>query len=82
MALERFGIDPATLVTVGCDYTSEAKRAIRDGKQSGSVLFPLGGREAAEIAMKIFKGETVSKHVVIPVKLVTKQNVEKVPPIF
>ena len=82
MALERFGIDPATLVTVGCDYTSEARDAIRNGKQSGSVLFPLGGYKTAEVAAKIFKGEKIPKHIVIPVQLVTKENVEKVPPIF
>ena len=82
MALERYGIDPATLVTVGCDYTSEARDAIRNGKQSGSVLFPLGGYKTAEVAEKIFKGESVPKHIVIPVKLVTKKNVEQVPPIF
>ena len=82
MALERFGIDPASLVTVGCDYTSEARDAIRNGKQSGSILFPLGGYKTAEVAAKIFKGESVPKHIVIPVKLVTKENVEKVPPVF
>jgi len=82
MALERYGIDPASLITVGCDYTSEAQKAIREGRQTGSVLFPLGGKKTVEIALKIFKGETVPKHIFIPVQLVTKQNVEQVPPIF
>ncbi len=82
MVLERHGIDPGSLVTVGCDYTSEAREAIRNGKQSGSVLFPLGGRKSVEIAKRIFRGEKVPKHIFIPVKLVTKENVEKVPPIF
>jgi ribose transport system substrate-binding protein len=82
MALKRYGIDPASIITVGCDYTSEARDAIREGEQTGSVLFPLGGRKTAEVAVKIFNGETVPKHITIPVKLVTKQNVEKVPPIF
>lgn len=82
MALERHGIDPASLVTVGCDYTSEARAAIRKGIQNGSVLFPLGGHKSAEVAMKILRGEKVPRHIVIPVRLVTKQNVEKVPPVF
>jgi ribose transport system substrate-binding protein len=80
--LEKHGIDLGAIVTVGCDYTSEAQRAIRSGTQSGSVLFPLGGKKSAEIALKILSGEAVPKHIVIPVELVTKQNVERVAPIF
>lgn len=80
--LTRYGIDPGSLVTVGCDYTSEAQEAIRRGTQSGSVLFPLGGKKTAEVVRKIFAGEKVAKHIVIPVELVTKENVESIPPIF
>jgi len=82
LALEHHGINPASLITVGCDYTSEAQNAIRKGTQTGSVLFPLGGAKSAEIAAKIFKGEKVPKHILIPVKLITQENVEKVKPIF
>lgn len=82
MVLNKNNIDPRTIVMVGCDYTSEAQQAIRDGTQSGSVLFPLGGKKTVEIALKIFAKESVPKHVFIPVKLVTKENVEQVPPIF
>jgi ribose transport system substrate-binding protein len=82
LALEHHGINPASLITVGCDYTSEAQNAIRKGTQTGSVLFPLGGAKSAEIAAKILKGQKVPKHILIPVKLITKENVEKVKPIF
>lgn len=82
MVLERHGIDPSTLITVGCDYTSEAREAIRKGTQTGSVLFPLGGRQSAEIALKIFAGEAVPKHLEIPVRLVTRETVEGIEPIF
>ena len=71
-----------SIITVGCDYTSEAQQAIRDGMQTGSVKFPLGGKQAAEIALKIFAGEPIPYHVSIPVKLVTKENVDEVEPIF
>jgi len=81
-AMEHNGIDPSTIITVGCDYTSEAREAIRKGKQSGSVLFPLGGKKSVETAVKIFKGEHVPKHIVIPVKLITKTNVNQEKPIF
>lgn len=81
-AMLRHAIDPASIITIGCDYTSEARDAIRKGTQSGSVLFPLGGKKTVETALKIFKGESVPKHIVIPVKLITKENVEKEAPIF
>ena len=82
MVLNKNHIDPRSIVMVGCDYTSEAREAIRDGSQSGSVLFPLGGKKSVEIALKIFAKEPVARHISIPVKLVNKENVEEVRPIF
>lgn len=82
MVLNKNKIDPHSIVTVGCDYTSEAREAIRDGTQSGSVLFPLGGKKSVEIALKIFANQPVPRHISIPVTLVTQENVEQVPPIF
>ena len=82
MVLTKQRIDPRSIVMVGCDYTSEARQAIRDGTQSGSVLFPLGGRKSVEIALNILANKPVPKHIYIPVMLVTKKNVEQVPPIF
>lgn len=82
LVLERHAIDPASLITIGTDYTTEAANAIRQGKQTGSIKFPLGGHETVETALKIFAGETVDKHIVIPVKLVTQENVDVVDPIF
>jgi len=75
-------IDPSSIITVGCDYTSEAQEAIRNGTQTGSVLFPLGTKEAVQVAVKVFNGKKVPKHIEIPVKLVTKENVDIVKPIF
>lgn len=82
LVMQRYGINPASLVTIGCDYTSEAQAAIRKGIQTGSVLFPLGGKQSVEVALKVIAGKKVPKHIQIPVKLVTKDNVNKVPPIF
>lgn len=75
-------LDPRSIVMVGCDYTSEARDAIRNGTQSGSILFPLGGRQSIDAALDIFAGKSVPKHIVIPVKLVNQENVEQVQPIF
>jgi ribose transport system substrate-binding protein len=82
VVLSRHDIKPESIIMVGCDYTSEAQAAIRDGSQSASILFPLGGRQAVEVARKIFAGERFQKHIVIPVELVSRENVERVKPIF
>ena len=82
MAMGAAKFDPHAVVTVGCDYTSEARDAIRNGTQTASILFPLGGTMAVEIAHKLLRKETVPRHITNPVKLVTRDNVEQVPPIF
>lgn len=79
---QRHGIDIASVITTGCDYTSEARQAILAGTESGSILFPLGGKKTAEIALKILAGEKVEKHIYNPVKLITLGNAGAVPPIF
>ena len=81
-ALLRNKVDIESIITVGCDYTSEARKSIREGMQTGSIKFPLGGKESAEIALRIFAGEKIPYYVSLPVKLVTKKNVDEVEPIF
>ena len=81
-AMLRFQIDPSSLITVGCDYTSEAREAIKNGKQSASILFPLGGVQSIQVAQKILQGHQVPKHISIPIKLITKENVDNSTPIF
>lgn len=82
LALQNYKVNPGSMVTVGCDYTSEARDAIRAGTQTGSVLFPLGGTRAVEIAQKLLARTAVPRHVVIPVELVTRDNVNRIKPIF
>lgn len=82
MVLKRYKINPQSIVMVGVDYTSEAKEAIRNGSQTSSILFPLGGIKAVEAALNILKDDPVNKHINNPVRLITKNNVEKTAPIF
>ncbi len=82
LAMQNHKVDAKGLITVGCDYTSEAQEAIRQGTQTGSVLFPLGGKMAVDVAKKLLNKTPVPHHVVIPVKLVTRDNVEQTQPIF
>ncbi len=81
-AYEKAGLDPSKIVTVGCDYTSEAKDAIKKGTQTASILFPLGGKQSIDVALEIIAKKDVQKHIIIPVKLVNKENVEEVSPVF
>lgn len=79
---KRWDIDPKSIITVGCDYTTEAQNAIKNGTQSASILFPLGTKESIQIAIDIFDNKAIPKHISIPVELVTKENVDKIKPIF
>ena len=67
---------------VGVDSTGGAQQGIRDGSEAASVLFPLGGLVAVNMALKIFDNESIPKHIYNPVELITKTKVEKVAPIF
>jgi len=82
LVMGRHNIDASTVISIGCDFTSEAKEAIKAGTQTASILFPLGGKKSVEIDLKIFANKTVPKHIYNPVKLVTKDNVQSVKAIF
>lgn len=82
LALKAFGLDPKSIPIVGIDYISEAREAIRDGNQYASFLYPTAGKKAAEIAIRILKGESVDREIGIPSQMVTRKNVDQVKPIF
>ncbi|WYD82276.1 MAG: substrate-binding domain-containing protein [Candidatus Electrothrix gigas] len=80
--LYRYNLDPKKIIMVGCDYTSEAREALRQGTQTASILFPLGSQQAVDAVIKILKGEKVPYHILIPVRLVTQEDIETVAPVF
>ena len=82
MVLNRYNIDPSSIIMVGVDFISEAKQAIKNGTQTSTILYPLGGTESVKTAIEIFNNKTVPKHISNPIKLITKDNVDKVTPIF
>lgn len=49
--------------------------AVSNGLLDATFIYPTGGREAVEYALKILKGEKVPKSVELPVVKVTKNNV-------
>ncbi len=82
LVLQRYKIDPASIIMVGVDFISEAQQAIRNGSQLATVTYPLGGKKAVKVALKILKGQSVPKQISISSELVTKTNVNKLTPIF
>lgn len=67
------------VLVYGVDGSPEAKKLISEGMMTGtSAQFPKKmGQQAIKYAYKILKGETVERKVVVPVKMITKKNIEE-----
>jgi ribose transport system substrate-binding protein len=53
------------------------RQAVADGKLAVTFIYPTGGKEAVEIADKIFKGEKVPHRITLPTAMITKENVQE-----
>lgn len=82
MAMKLASITINDIVTIGIDYISEAREAIRAGEQSVSFSYPTAGREGAEAVVRIIQGKKLTKDQTIPFDMVTSDNVERVETIF
>ncbi|MDR5897576.1 substrate-binding domain-containing protein [Halomonas vilamensis] len=82
MAMVEAGLDLSHIPIIGIDYIEEAKAAILDGTQSVSFTYPTGGKEAAELAVRLLRGESVPKNVILPSVKVTIDNVKDVEALF
>ena len=82
MALRHHGIKPGAIPIVGIDYINEARQAIRHGEQAISFTYPTGGAEGARAAIKILNGEQVRKEIILKSTRVSRDNVDRVEPIF
>ena len=50
------------------------RQAVADGKLSVTFVYPTGGREAVDTAVRIFAGEKVPHKIVLPTLMITKEN--------
>ncbi len=82
IALLQAGIDPATLPTVGIDYIREAQQAILSGQQQASFTYPTCGREGAEAALALLRGEPVARRQRVESRLITREQALTLEPIF
>jgi len=53
------------------------RQAVADGKLAMTFIYPTGGKEAVETAVKIFKGEKVPHKITLPTAMITKENVQE-----
>ncbi len=63
----------------GVDASPDSKALIAEGLMGASAAqFPSEiGQEAAEVIYRLLRGESVEKNILVPVKLITKENVEQ-----
>ena len=76
MAMKKFGINPKSKIIVGIDYIEEARKAIIIGEQSASFTYPTAGKEGAESAVRILKGNKVKKNQSIDFTMMVKENIK------
>lgn len=83
MALKKNGIDPKTLPITGIDFISDARAAILAGELDASFTYPTFGREGAEAALTLIGGgKLASRERIVPSIAVTRENAERIKPIF
>lgn len=83
LALKKAGIDATKIPITGIDYIGEAREAIRNGELAATFSFPNAGKEGAATALRLIRGgKPGKKEVVIDSVAVTRENVEKIAPIF
>lgn len=83
LALKMAGRDPKQIPITGIDYIGEARTAIRNGELDASFTYPTFGREGAEAAITLLRGgKLAAREVVVRSLAVTRDNVERIQPIF
>ena len=82
LVMEKYGVDISKMTIVGIDYIEEARKAIKNGKQTASFIYPTSAVEAARIAVDIIQGKEVPHYVKVETQMVTNKNVDHISPIF
>ena len=55
------------------------RQMVADGKLIATFVYPTGGREAVDAAVRIFAGEKVPHKIVLPTLMITKENAAAAP---
>jgi ribose transport system substrate-binding protein len=62
------------MIFIGIDGQSEAVKMIRDDKLGATFVYPNGGKEAMDMALKALKGEAVPKELTLKTTRITKDE--------
>lgn len=68
--------------SISIDYIKQTQQAIKDGIQLASFLYPTSGKEGVQLIVDIINKKTVPKNTTLGTVMITKENVDKVKPIF
>lgn len=83
LALRKAGRDPKRMPITGIDYIGEAREAIRNGDLDATFTYPTFGKEGAAAAIRLLHGGRPGpKEVMVESVAVTRDNVEKIAPVF
>mgnify|MGYP000894752955 CR=1 FL=1 len=83
LALRKAGIDPKQIPITGIDYIAEARDAIRRGDLDATFTYPTFGREGAAAAIRLLRGgQPPPKETMVDSVAVTRDNVDRIPPVF
>ncbi len=77
-AVEQAGMKKKVII-VGFDAIEDARKAIRQGRMTGSVAqYPdLMGKEAVRYAVKVIQGEEIPKEIPVKIEMLTKEMLEE-----
>jgi len=66
------------MLFVGIDaLPQEGQQYVKQGILDATFLYPTGGAEAIDMALRILRGEEVPKHVVLGTRLFTQENIDR-----
>jgi len=68
--------------SVSIDYIKQTQKAILNGEQSASFLYPTSGKEGALVVIDLINKKEVAKKIDIKSTIITKENAKKIDPIF
>ncbi len=80
--MKKLNKDIKSIPSVSIDYIKETRKAILNGEQLASFIYPTSGKEGVQVIVDIINGKTVQKNIVLDTILITKENANTVTPIF
>ena len=75
--LKEAGYKPGDVFLVGVDGQREAFEAIKDGWLNATAIYATGGALGLDMAVRVLKGQSVPKRIIMETPVITKENVDE-----